>query len=82
MPDPGLRSEMNYVREPVLGKQRRYAAAVFEVELLEAEGVAAGEFGEARLLQRGIVIGVEIIDTDDAATAFRQPPAAARRGNR
>ena len=41
---------------------------------MEAERIVAGEFGKARLLERGIVIGIEVIDADHAAPARREAP--------
>ena len=71
----GLRREMHDMGEPMLGKQGRHAGAVGEIEPDEAEAGKLCEFGEPRVFQRRIVIGVEIVDADDGAAAFQQTPA-------
>jgi hypothetical protein len=42
MANAGLGGEMDHMSESVLGKQRRHAVAVLEVELVEAERIVAG----------------------------------------
>ena len=64
-----LGGEMHHARELALGEQRRDAVAILEVELAEAESLGARELGEPRLLERGVVIGVEVVDADDGAPA-------------
>ena len=70
----GLRGEMHDVGKAMLGEQRRHAGAVGEIELDEAEAAILRELVEARLLERRIVVGVEIVEADDGA-AIRQQPA-------
>ena len=72
MANPGLGGKMHHMGEPTFRKQRRHAVAVLEVELMEAERIVAGEFGEARLLEGGVVIGVEVVDADHGAPARRE----------
>ena len=40
------------------------AAAVVEVEFSEPERSVAGQLGDARLLERRVIIGVEVVDPD------------------
>ena len=70
--DAGLGGEMDHMGEAEFRKQRRHAVAVLEVELAETECIEAGELGEARLLERGIVIGIEVVDADHGAPARRE----------
>src|SRR3977135_2416574 len=62
-----LRREMHHMGEAVLGDQRRHADTVGEVEPDETKRRRLCELVEARLLERRIIIGVEIVETDDIA---------------
>src|SRR5712675_2957969 len=67
MAHPGLRREMHHLGEAVLGEQRRHADTVGEIEPDETKRRGLCELVEARLLERRIVIGVEIVETNDVA---------------
>src|ERR1700716_4367981 len=67
MPPAGLRREMHHMGEAVLGEQRRHADTGGEVEPDETKRRRLCELVEARLLERRIVIGVEIVETEDVA---------------
>ena len=60
-------------RKTVLGKQRRHADAIREVELDEPKAVGFGELRAARFLQGGIVVGVHVVEADHRP-AFGQEP--------
>jgi hypothetical protein len=70
----GLGGQMHHGGETVFGKERRHAGAVGEIEFRETEAFELGQLREARILQRRIVIGVEIVEADDGAAGFQQPP--------
>ena len=70
----GLRAEMHDVRKAVLGEQLRHGGAVGEIAFDELEARQFGELGEPRLFQFRIVIGVEIVEADDAAAVAEEPP--------
>ena len=69
----GLRREMDHPLRPVSANSSR-RPRVGEVDLREAEAGAAPSRGEPRLLQREVVVVVEVVDADD-----RQPSASSRR---
>ena len=72
--DAGLRAEMDDAFESIgVGKPlKRFG--VREIDAFEAEAVAvlAREIVEPRLLERRIVIIVEIVDADDVVAALQQ----------
>jgi hypothetical protein len=41
---------------------------------MKAEVGVVGDEGEARLFERGIVVGVEVVDADDRLAAVEQRP--------
>jgi len=67
MAHAGLRREMHHLGEAMLGEQRRHADTVGEVEPDETKRRRLCELVEACLLERRIIIGVEIVETDDVA---------------
>ena len=67
-----LGGEMDHGGETVRGKQRRHAVAVIEIELVEPERIVSGEFRKARLLELGIVIGIEVVEADDTVAVRQQ----------
>src|SRR3954469_2466273 len=67
MAHPGLRREMHDMGEAVLREQRRHADPIGEVEPDETKRWSLRELVEARPLECRIVIGVEIVETDDVA---------------
>src|SRR5262245_46991399 len=69
-----LNGEIRPRRDTLARKQRRDAGAVGKIELLEFERTERGEPVEPRLLEFGIVIGVEIVDAHDAAALLGKPP--------
>ena len=60
-----LRGEVDNSLRLHLGKQPLDARTVGEIELVEGEAVCALKLAETRLLQPNIIVGIEIIDTDD-----------------
>src|SRR5713101_9259891 len=74
MPHARLRREMHDQRKAMFGKQRRSCSAVRKFEFHETERWKFCKFGKARLLERGIVIGIEVVDADHRPAGFGQPP--------
>ena len=68
----GLRAEVDHAREFLGGEQLRHAVAVGEIELDELEVSVALEDGEPRVLQRDVVVLVEIVEPDDLVAALEQ----------
>ena len=76
MPHAGLCGEMHHVRKPVRREQVGHRRAIRQIDLLEAEVRAVGgKIFEPRLLQPGIVVGVEIVEANHAV-AIRQQTLA------
>ena len=61
----GLRGEMDDPLELLPGEQLGDAIVVGEIELYETECRQFFEPGEARLLQRNVVVVIQVIETDD-----------------
>ena len=67
----GLGREVDHHREPMPGKQRGHRRTIRKIGLHETELRILAQDVQPRLLQRRIVIIVEIVQADDMA-AFRQ----------
>src|SRR5262245_19617079 len=72
MPDTGLGSQVNDVRETMRLEQACHPVAIGKVELDETQATRFGEFGASRLLQRGIIIGIHVVETDHVAAVAQQ----------
>src|SRR5215510_3800266 len=72
MPDTGLRSQVNDVRETILLESACHPVAVGKIELDETQATGFGEFVASRLLQRGIIVGVHVVETDHVAAVAQQ----------
>src|SRR5215467_3039726 len=72
MPNTGLRGQVNDVRETMLPEQACHPVAVGKIKLDEAQATGFGEFGTSRLLQRGIVVGIHVVEADHVATVAQQ----------
>src|SRR5205807_6842945 len=70
---PGLRREMNDACGTVFTEELLHRVGIGDVNVCERERVMILELRETRFLQVGIVIGVEIVETDDAFAALEQP---------
>ena len=68
--DPGLRCEMHDARRLLLGEGRLDRGPVAEIGLDEAEGFVPRELEKPRLLQRHVVIGIEIVEPDHLVAAL------------
>src|ERR1700731_4821269 len=68
-----LGGEMDHVLEAVLREQLRHPGAVGEVELDEMEGRIFAKLVEPRLLERRVIIGVEVVEAYDRAAGSQQP---------
>jgi hypothetical protein len=66
MTHAGLRREMNYACEAMPGKCLRDCCAVGKVSLYEFEPSARAQDAQASLLQRRIIIRIEIVQSNDA----------------
>ena len=75
----GLRAEVDDAVEPVGVGQRFQRVGIGEVDPLEAEALAEmlREAVEAGLLERGIVISVEVVDADDLSPRSSRARAVA-----
>src|SRR5215468_4301494 len=73
VPYAGLRGEMDYVGEAMLGEKRRHAVAISEIELDEAKCLGRGELRATCVLQLRIVIGVEVVEPDHRMAVGQQP---------
>src|SRR5262245_49243658 len=66
--DAGLRGEMYDCRKAVLREQRLHGLAIGEVGLDKLKPLLSEQDLETRLLQRRVVIGVEIVEAHDRMT--------------
>ena len=65
MANPRLRREMHDLREGTSPEQMRRRIGVGEIETRELEVTMAREAREPRLLERDVVIRIEVVDTRD-----------------
>src|ERR1051326_7460198 len=72
MTHPGLRGEMHHLRKAVRREQCCEARAVSQVALLEAKRGKCRKLVEPSALQRRIVIGVEVVESEDRAAPLQQ----------
>ena len=68
----GLSGEVHDMSETVRREQVRDRGAIGEIALHELEAGVDGKLGEPRLFQRRVVVGVEIVDSDDGAAVGEQ----------
>src|SRR5215210_4565306 len=71
MAHTGLRREVDYCCKSMLGKQLTHRLTIRDVELHEIKTRMLAQDSQPRPLQGGVVVAVEIVQTDDV-TAFRQ----------
>src|SRR5215468_8355555 len=69
---PGLRRQMNHGRKAMPGKRLRDRRTVGELGPYKFEALVRLQDGEARLFQRRIVIGIEIVEANDAPALGQQ----------
>ncbi|MNC44026.1 hypothetical protein D3C75_929190 [compost metagenome] len=72
--DPGLGGEVDDAARLVFGEQGGDALAVGQVERVMAIVRMFLQQGQTSLLQRRVVIGVEVVQADDRLAALQQPP--------
>ncbi len=70
----GLCREMHHFGKTMPGKQAFRRRAVGEIDPLERKAALPTQDVEPRLLQRRVVIVVEIVETDHGAAFGQQPP--------
>ena len=71
---PGLRREMDDAVDVAVSiDERRHRREIGDIDGVELEAGAGLQEREARLFQRDIVIGVEIVDADHLLAAVEQP---------
>src|SRR3974390_171409 len=68
----GLRREMHHVLEAMLCEQRCHAVALCEIEPDKRKARQLFELSQAGMLQRRIVVRIDIIDSDRRPTLFQQ----------
>src|SRR5262245_4208605 len=72
MADTRLGGEVDHLDETVLGEQPRHAVAVAQIEPAEPERLVMRELCEACLLELGVVIAIEVVDSNDVAIVRHQ----------
>ena len=72
MPHTGLGGEVHDPRKTMGRKQPLHRFAVGELDFLETEIGMASQLAKSRFLQTRIVIGVEIVGSDDGRTVGEQ----------
>src|SRR6516162_8519410 len=72
MSNTGLRSQVNDVRETMLLEQACHPVAVGKIKFDETQAIGFGEFGTSRFLQRGIIVGVYVVEADHIAAVAQQ----------
>src|SRR6185312_3659569 len=70
---PSLRREMDYTLGLFAGEGGLDGRPVAKIGFEEAEAFALLQPGEACLLERHVVIGIEIVEADHLVTAVEQP---------
>ena len=76
--DACLGGEIHHHTRPFGGEQRHKRLTLFQSNLLKTPGTGRShgrDRREARLLEGGVVIAVEVVDADHAITALQQPLA-------
>ena len=68
----GLRRQVDDLREAAVAKEPRGRRGVDEIEALEPERVAAGKAREPRLLQRDVIVRIEVVDAGHRAARGEQ----------
>ncbi len=71
--DPGLGGQVHHAADAVVAHQRRHVLGLGDVRAHKLKAVASQEGRHARLLQRHVVIGVEIVDPDHRLAAIEEP---------
>jgi hypothetical protein len=67
-----LGTEMDRARNARGGKQRLHRGAVGEIDLLEPETTRPRKAGEPRPLERGIVVGIHVVEPDHFVASLEQ----------
>src|SRR5262245_60879625 len=70
--DASLRSEMDDDLKAIRREQSRHRVAIDDVEAFERKALAAGQAREPRLLERHLVVVVQVIHADYCAAARKQ----------
>src|SRR4051794_5063763 len=70
----GLRAEMNDASELLRCEQLCHRFAIGEIELDELEVLASAEDLEPSVLQRDVVVLIEVVETDHLVAALEQCP--------
>jgi hypothetical protein len=73
MPNAGLRRKMDHPGKSVFCEQVGGRRPVCEVDLLEGEARIAAQNAETSALQGGIIVAVDVVQSDDAAPIIEQP---------
>ena len=76
--DARLGGEVDHPARPRGGEQGGDAVAVSQVQRMMVIGGVGLKLGQARLLQRRIVIGVEVVQADDALAPLQQTPGGVK----
>src|SRR5262245_22810539 len=73
MANTGLCRKMQHARKTMITEQRRRPYPVCKIEFDELESRQFRKFCKSRVFERGIIVAVEIIDTDHRSAGLRQP---------
>ena len=73
MPHAWLSPEMDDMGEPVPGEERRHAVAIGQIEPGKPKGGVHFQLRQTRFFQGWIVVGVEVVQTDDRTPVPQQP---------
>src|SRR5271155_4083088 len=66
----GLRGKMHHRSEIAVAENCFHGFAIGKVDAVKRKSLKLPQHGKTRLFERRIIIGIEIVDTDDRAAAF------------
>ena len=72
IPHPGLRCEMHDAREGAVREKLRRLGGIGEIETLEGKLRSAPQLADSRLLERHVVVRLEVVDTHDDRTRIEE----------
>ena len=73
IPHAWLSPEMDDMRKPVLGEERRHALAIRQIQPGKPKGGVHCQFRQTRFFKGWIVVGVEVVQADDRTPVAQQP---------
>src|SRR6478735_2956897 len=73
MPDAGLSGQMDHSRKTMFCEQLGHRRPMSKIDLHEGKTRIAAQNVETRALQGGIVVAVDVVQSDDPASLVEQP---------